>query len=127
MSKNLKTSAPTRLTSNWSEPELPQVVAHGPLVYQGLNLPNLFTEQLISHAYTLMKFGSHINDITGNLIWANAKLLCLETEVGGPLFQIPLYFQLCVTPTWFSQCWSQCVQWGIEITTDVSENPTMAT
>ncbi len=24
-------------------------------------------------------------------------------------------------PTWFSQCWSQCVQWGIEITKDVPE------
>jgi len=101
---------------NWN---FPQVAAHRPLTYQGLNLPILFTEQLISHVQTLMKFGSHGNDITGNLIWANAELLCLETGVGGPLFQIPLHFQSCVTLMWFSQCWSQCVQWGIEIITDI--------
>jgi len=53
----------------------PWVVAHGPVAYQGLNLPNLFTEQLITHIRTLVKYGSHPSNITGNLISANAELL----------------------------------------------------
>ena len=52
----------------------------------------------------------------GNFIQANAKLFSLS----GPLFQI-LIFQPCVTPTWFSQCWSQCIQWGIEISMNIPE------
>jgi len=34
----------------------PQAVAHGPTIYHGLNLPNLHTEQLITHVITLLKF-----------------------------------------------------------------------
>jgi len=45
-----------------------QAVVHGPWGYQGLNLPNLFTKQLISHIHTLMKYGSHPKYTTGNLI-----------------------------------------------------------
>jgi len=59
----------------------PRVVVHGPLAYQGLNFPNLFTEQLILHIWTLVKYGSHSADITGNLIQANAGLLRLETGI----------------------------------------------
>ncbi len=97
----------------------PRVVAHGPLAYQGLNFPNLFMEQLILHIRTLVKYGSHLADITGNLIWANMELLCLETGISGPLFQILALFQICVTPTWVSQCWVHCAQRGIDISIDL--------
>jgi len=39
--------------------------------------------------------------------------------MSSPLFQIPSYFDVCVLPTWLSQCWFQCVQHGIEISTDL--------
>jgi len=99
----------------------PQAVAHGPPAYQGLNLPNLFTEQLIQHIQTLLKYGSHTFNVTGNLIQANAELLWLETGIGGPFFQIPELFQACVMPTWVSQCWVHCIQRGINISTDLPD------
>jgi len=102
----------------------PRVVAHSPIAYQGLNLPNLFMEQLILHICTLVKYGSYPNNITGNLIRANAELLQLETGMCGPLFQILTIFQACVTPTWVSQCWAHCTQYGIDIMTDLPMNMT---
>jgi len=69
----------------------------------------------------LVKYGRHAHDVTGNLIRANAELLRLETGIGGPLFQVPSLFQPCVTTTWLSQCWLNCVQRGIDITTDTIE------
>jgi len=96
-----------------------RAVTHGPLDYQGLNLPNLFTEELILHITTLVKFGNHPHNQTGYLLWANCKLLRLETGMRGPLFQILPHFEACVTPTWVSQCWLHCVQWGIDITMDI--------
>jgi len=99
----------------------PRVVAHGPLAYQGLNLPNLFTEQLITHIRTLVKYGSHPDDVMGNLIRANVELLQLETSMRGPLFQILPLFQVCITPTWVSQCWVHCAQYGIDISTDLPD------
>jgi len=99
----------------------PRVMVHGPLVYQGLNLPNLFMEQLILHIQMLVKYGHHPNNVTGNLIQANVELLCLETSMSRPLFQIPALFQACVTPMWVSQCWVHCTQQGIDILTDLPD------
>jgi len=48
-------------------------------------------------------------------------VLQLETGIGGPLFQIPLVFQPCITQTWVSQCWGHCVKRGIEIYTDLMD------
>jgi len=35
----------------------PQAVAHGPRSHQGLEIPNLFTEQICAHITTLLQFG----------------------------------------------------------------------
>jgi len=63
----------------------------------------------------LLKYGSHISNVIGNLIQANTELLWLETGIRGPLFQIPELFQACVMPTWVSQCWVHCIQCSIDI------------
>jgi len=34
----------------------PRAVAHGPVAYRGLNLPNLHTKQLITHILTILKY-----------------------------------------------------------------------
>jgi len=57
---------------NW---HLPQVVAHGPWKFQGLYLPNLYTEQVVTHIHTLLRFGAQSNDPTGQLLWANGEAL----------------------------------------------------
>jgi len=69
----------------------------------------------------LLKYGSHISNVIGNLIQANTELLWLETGIRGPLFQIPELFQACVMPTWVSQCWVHCIQCGINILMDLPD------
>jgi len=56
----------------------PQAIAHGPWKWGGLNIPNLFTEQMISHIHTLMKFGGVLNDLMGSLMQASWESLQLE-------------------------------------------------
>jgi len=68
----------------------PHVVAHGPLAYQGLNLPNLHTEQLISHVTTLLKYGSQHGNLASIFLCMSCNLLCLEAGVSSLLFQISL-------------------------------------
>jgi len=116
--KPIMTQGPPAISFNR---HFPQAVAHRCLIYQGLNLPNLFTEQLIIQVSTLVKYGHYSKDPMGCLLCANTELLQLETGMSGPLFQIPSYFEVCVMPTWLSQCWLQCIQCRIEISTDIPD------
>jgi len=50
---------------NW---HFPWAVAHGPLKFQGLNLPNLYTKQMVMHTLMLVKYGAHHKDPMGQLI-----------------------------------------------------------
>jgi len=88
-------------------------------VYQGLNIINLYAEQMISHVQTLVKFRSQMDNPTGLLIWANIELLHLKMGMRGPVFQIPYYFYPCATQMWVSHCWLYCIQHSIEISTDI--------
>jgi len=99
----------------------PCAIAHGPTAYQGLNLPNLHLEQLVSHITTLLKYGPQCNDPTGTLIQACGELMCLEASECGPLFQISPHLHVCVTETWLSHCWHLCVQCSISITEDIQD------
>ncbi len=99
----------------------PRAVAHGPVIYQGLNLPNLYSEQLITHITTLLKYGSQNEDPTGTLIRACGETMRLEAGVSGPLFHISPNLSVCMTDTWMSQCWHRCVQRGIFINTDIQD------
>jgi len=38
----------------------PRAIMHGPLQWGGLNIPNLYMEQLIAHVHTLLKFGGQL-------------------------------------------------------------------
>jgi len=42
----------------------PRAVAHGPRSHHGLDIPNLFTKQLIVHVLTLLRFGWQKDDPT---------------------------------------------------------------
>jgi len=97
---------------------LPRVMVHGPVAYQGLNIPNLHTEQMLLHVQILVKYGSQMEDPMELLIQANVELLRLETGMSGPVFQIHYYFYPCVSQTWVSHCWYYCIQHSIDILTD---------
>jgi len=100
---------------------IPQAVIHGPRIFQRLNIPNLYSEQMITHIQMVIIFGLHTMDPTGALVRACSTLLQLELGVGSPLFQILPHHYPCSTPTWLSSCWYYCVQWGIKITTDLPD------
>jgi len=68
-------------SSHWGQSKLPHMVAYGPIAYQGLNLPNLYVEELITHISTLLKYGPQWDDPTGVLTQASGELLCLEASV----------------------------------------------
>jgi len=99
--------------------DLPWAVAHGPVQFQGLNIPNLHTEQSITHIMTMLKYGPQRYDLAGLLLHTCGKLLQLEAGVCGPLFNISPHLCVCLTETWFSYCWFQCVQCGISISNDI--------
>jgi len=46
-------------------------VAHGLLKFQGLNLPNLYTKQLVTHLMTLLQYGAHHDDPMRQLLSTN--------------------------------------------------------
>jgi len=76
---------------------LPRAVVHGPRIFQGLNIPNLYSKQMITHIQTIVKFGQHKSDPTGALLRACGELLRLELGVGGLIFQVSPHFYPCVT------------------------------
>jgi len=41
-------------TESRSGPHFPQDLAHGPLDYGGLEIPHLYTEQLVAHVQTIL-------------------------------------------------------------------------
>jgi len=45
-----------------------QVVVHGPLMYQGLDIPSLYMEQLVAQIMALLQYGSQLEDVMGRLI-----------------------------------------------------------
>jgi len=45
-----------------------RAAVHGPLRYQGLDIPNLYTEQMVARITMLLQYGPNAEDITGSLI-----------------------------------------------------------
>jgi len=103
---------------NWN---FPRVVAHGLVTYQGLNLPNLYTKQMISHIFMVLKYGNLTDDPTGSLIWACGELLQLEVGICSPLFYMSPYLHVCTTNMRFSRCWFFCIQQGILIEDNIQD------
>jgi len=99
----------------------PRAVAHGPRSHQGLNLPNLFTKQLIAHVMTILWFGPQQDDPTGHLLKANVEAFRLEVGLCGQVFQMPTVLQDYMTPTWFMQTWINCRLLDIDITADIAD------
>jgi len=68
MSRDNETNPFPRTTGSQGQQEFPWAVIHGPITYQGLNIPNLYVKQLITHILTLLQYGPQVADPTGTLI-----------------------------------------------------------
>jgi len=96
----------------------PRAVVHGPQSHQGLDLPNLFTEQIIAHVMMLLRFGPQLTDLTGHLLTVNTEAFHLEVGLSGPVFKLPLKIADYMMASWFTQTWINCWLLDIKISTD---------
>jgi hypothetical protein len=67
----------------------PTAIAHAPLQYQGLGIPDLYATQQIKHVMTLLKFGG-TNTVTGAMIQYSLELFKLEIGVSRRLQELRL-------------------------------------
>ncbi len=93
----------------------PRAIVHGPWQWGGLNIPNLFTEQVIAHVHTMLKFGGQMGNITGSLLQASWEALILEAGLAGNAATFPDIILDYVTRTWVSEMWGACHQANIQI------------
>jgi len=93
----------------------PWAIMHGPWQWGGLNIPNLYTEQLIAHIHTILKFGSNLAEITSSLLQASWGALQLEMGLAGNPTTSPEAIHDYATPTWLSHTWVACQQANIQI------------
>ncbi len=80
-------------------------VAYSPYSKKGLNLPNLYTKQVVSHISTLLKYGVYPKDPTVILLQANAEAMRLESGLCGHLIKFSQATTPCLTQTWLTECW----------------------
>jgi len=63
-------------------------VVHRPLCYQGLDIPNLYTEQILARISTLLQYGPQVDDVKGSLIRFTAEAFRLELEIVGQICEV---------------------------------------
>jgi len=99
----------------------PHALAHGPKKFCGVNIPNLYTEQTITHIHTLLKFSNQPKDLTGYLLRATGENMRLETSLTGQLFEAPLILQDLITDTWMKQTWIATRDANIHLMIDIPD------
>jgi hypothetical protein len=79
---------------------------YGPIEYQGLGIPDLYTSQGISHIERILKYSHLDDDITGQLTGASVEQLKLEIGCNGPTLSLPYEdFTKLATNCWIRQTW----------------------
>jgi len=96
-----------------------QEVVHGPWHYQGLEVPNLYTEQTIAQLSTLLQYRPQEDDVTGSLIQYTAEAFQLEAGISSQLFEVPAQLAPAVTDLWIKECWLDMIQHDIHIRSDI--------
>jgi len=96
----------------------PRALVHGPLQYGGLDIPNLFTEQVIAHIHTILRYGPEKSDPMGHLLHTTGKAMRLEVGYSGELLMAPL-----VTNSWIKHVWVSTQESGVTILMDFAEVP----
>jgi len=100
---------------------LARAVVHGPVRYQGLEIPNLYTEQMVARITTLLQYGPHGDDVTGSLLRFNAEAFRLELGIMGQVFEAPAALAPGITDSWIKASWLDMVNHNIHITADIPD------
>ncbi len=101
----------------------PHALAHGPLKFCGINIPNLFTEQTLMHIQTLLKYSNQPQDLTGFLLRATGESMRLELGLRGALFEAPLILQDLITDSWMKHTWIATRQANILVQAEIPDFP----
>ena len=94
----------------------PRIIAHMPLMYNGLAIPHLYTEQGISHIFQILRHAHVPDSITGQLLRTSMQQVQLELGLPGNLFEVDYksYHQLS-TACWVTHTWKFCDEYSIII------------
>ncbi len=101
----------------------PHDLAHGPLKYCGINIPNLYTEQTLAHIHTLVKFSNQPQDLTGFLLRTTGESMRLELGLSGQLFEAPTILQDVITDSWMKHMWLATRNANIHVQIDIPDFP----
>jgi len=102
-----------------------RAIVHGPWQWGGLNIPDLFTEQLATHVHTMMKYGGQVNNTTGSLLQAVYENFQLESGLSGPINDFPECVYEYVTNTWVTQTCEALRPVHITLTGETTELPAL--
>jgi hypothetical protein len=84
----------------------PRVLVFAPTKYQGLGVPNLYTEQGISHIFQCLHHAHQQSNITGQLLRASLEQLQLELGLPGYPFSHEFKsFGHLATTSWIKSLW----------------------
>jgi len=83
--------------------------------------PQLFTEQLIAHVTTILRYGPNQQDPTGSLLHVTSKAMQLEVGYNGKLLAAPLLLADNVTASWIKHMWASTQEAGVTISTNFAE------
>jgi len=100
-----------------------RAAVHGPLRYQGLDIPNLYTEQMVACITTLLRYGLNAEDITGSLIRFNAEALRSELGMTGQVFEAPAALSPGIMDSWIKASWLDMVKHNISLKSDIPDFP----
>jgi len=101
----------------------PCAIAHGPLDFGGLEIPHLYTEQLVTHVQTLLHYGPDKNNPTGMLLHTTGKALRLEIGLSRELLAAPLTLAEHITHSWIQHVWVSLQECEVMLSTDVADIP----
>jgi len=101
----------------------PRALAHGPLQYGGLDIPHLFTEQVIAHIQTILRYGPDKSDPTGHLLHTTAEAMRLEIGYAGELLTAPPCLAANITNSWIKHVWTSTQECGITLLTNFADIP----
>jgi len=101
----------------------PRALAHSPLEYGSLDIPQIFTEQLIMHVLTILRYGADKTDPTGLLLHATGEAMHLEVGHNGELLAAPLVLSENVTTSWIKHVWISMQEAEVTVSTDFMEVP----
>jgi len=100
---------------------MPQAIVHGPLEWAGLNVPNLYTEQLTTQLTILLCHSLRMDETTRILIRALAEAMQLEMGLAGKVMETPGVFKPVITDTWLKWLWLDCLCYDLHIQMDIQK------